>query len=130
MTQFYWFDGQAPQGPFEIKELLAKPGFGPESIICPVGARESEDWRPASSYEPFFYKPLPEAPSEPEEPSSHSGLIIAVVVVASVCAALFWLYFRRSHAPVPAPEKPPINLPPPAHAKRPARPGTPIPIQE
>ena len=76
MAQFFWFDGRAPQGPFEIAELLKKPGFGPESIVCPVGAQTPEDWKPAASYEPLreaFAPPsqpqnTPVEPSAPQEP--------------------------------------------------------------
>ncbi len=133
MAQFFWFDGQAPQGPFEIPELLDKPGFGPQSIVCPVGASQPEDWKPAASFEPFrevFAPPAPpqEKPAEipePEEASMNIGLIIAAVLIACLCAALAGLYLRNPSAP-PQPEGPVVNLAPPTPAKLPVQPGTPI----
>jgi hypothetical protein len=59
-VRFYWFDGKAPQGPFDLSELLTQPGFNSESVVCPVGAERPEDWKPAVSYEPVrdaLFKP-------------------------------------------------------------------------
>lgn len=60
--RFYFFDGTAAKGPYTAEELSALPGFGAESIVCPVGAQEREDWKPAVAYEPLknvLFKPLP-----------------------------------------------------------------------
>ena len=61
-VRFYWFDGKAPQGPFAIEDLIAKPGFNSESMVCPVGSERSSDWKPAVNYEPLrdaLFKPKP-----------------------------------------------------------------------
>ena len=66
--RFYWFDGKAPQGPWEIADLLAQPGFNSESVVCPVGAERPEDWKAAVSYEPLrdaLFKPKPALISSP-----------------------------------------------------------------
>ena len=66
--RFYWFDGKAPQGPFEIEALLAQPGFHAESVVCPVGAERPEDWKPAVNFEPLrdaLFKPRPALVSPP-----------------------------------------------------------------
>lgn len=61
-VRFYWFDGKAPQGPFEVESLLQQPGFGSESIVCPVGSEKPEDWKAAVNYELLrdaLFKPKP-----------------------------------------------------------------------
>ncbi|MFA6003048.1 MAG: hypothetical protein WC881_03175 [Elusimicrobiota bacterium] len=60
--RFYWFDGKAPQGPFEVEALLQQPGFGSESVVCPVGSEKPEDWKSAVNYELLrdaLFKPKP-----------------------------------------------------------------------
>lgn len=62
MVRFYLFDGKAALGPYDAEELLKLPGFGAESIVCPVGAEKVDDWRPAISYDLLktqLFKPLP-----------------------------------------------------------------------
>ena len=117
MAEFFWFDGQAPQGPFKIAELLKKPGFGPESIVCPVGADKPEDWKPAASY-----GPLREAFAPPAPPPRRPGLLIAAVIAAVLGAALLGLYLRREQPP--RMESPALNLAPPAPPR--LAPGSPI----
>ncbi|HAM36440.1 MAG TPA: hypothetical protein DEB40_08015 [Elusimicrobia bacterium] len=60
--RFYFFDGKAPQGPFEIEELLRQPGFEGESVVCPVGSERAEDWKAAVNFELLrdaLFKPKP-----------------------------------------------------------------------
>lgn len=60
--RFYYFDGSSAKGPYSAEEIAALPGFDAESVVCPVGSQNREDWKPAIAYEPLknlLFKPLP-----------------------------------------------------------------------
>ncbi|MDD5656457.1 MAG: zinc ribbon domain-containing protein [Elusimicrobia bacterium] len=69
--RFYWFDGKEALGPFELEELLRKAGFSGESVVCPVGSADAQDWKPAVQYEILrdaLFKPKPVLVSAPPPP--------------------------------------------------------------
>ncbi len=57
---YYFYDGAKTWGPLEAADLRARPGFGPKSLVCPVGEKE---WKPASGYPDLGAPPPPPAPA-------------------------------------------------------------------
>ncbi len=47
---YYLFDGSVPIGPFELSELVRRPGFSAEVLVFPKGASGAESWQPAGSF--------------------------------------------------------------------------------
>lgn len=62
----YWvYTNNEVQGPFEIRELSARPGFSGSSLVCPetAGGGQAAEWKEASNYpEIFAAPPAPAAP--------------------------------------------------------------------
>ncbi len=62
----YWvYTNNEVQGPFEIRELSARPGFSGSSLVCPETAAggQGAEWKEASNYpEIFAAPPAPAAP--------------------------------------------------------------------
>ena len=67
---FYLFDGKATLGPFQASELVSRPGFGPTTLVAPVGATSADAWKPASSFPELaaLLAPPPPAPTAPPPP--------------------------------------------------------------
>ncbi len=70
--RFFFFNGKAAEGPFDVDELVKRPDFTPESLVAPAGSAAVDDWKPAISYEVLKEKLLgpaePPPPAEPPEP--------------------------------------------------------------
>lgn len=69
MMRFFAHDGRTTHGPSTVEELMALPDFDGDTLVCPVGASDSNDWKPALAYPPFrsallapAAKPAPEPP--------------------------------------------------------------------
>jgi hypothetical protein len=80
-VRFFAHDGKAVQGPAEPGELMKLPGFDGDTLVCPVGSANSEDWKPALAYPPFREALLaagpklapiaaPSAPTPPPAPTA------------------------------------------------------------
>lgn len=62
----YWvYTNNEVQGPFETRELAAKPGFSGSSLVCPeaAGGGQAAEWKEASNYPEIFA--APPAPADP-----------------------------------------------------------------
>ncbi len=63
--KYWFFDGNDVVGPFEPKELLARPGFAATSLVCPENYSEDQDsWKMAGAFEEFHFSAA-ELPSIP-----------------------------------------------------------------
>lgn len=63
IEQYYLFEGGDIVGPFSVRELLSRAGFGAHSLVCPSEHSEEGDyWREASYYSEFGF------PNQPKEP--------------------------------------------------------------
>ncbi len=63
--KYWFFDGNDVVGPFEPKELLARPGFAATSLVCPENYSEDQDsWKMAGTFEEFHFNSS-ELPSIP-----------------------------------------------------------------
>lgn len=71
--RFYYFDGQAIRDPLEVTELLQQAGFGPESLVCPVGSQNTDDWKAAINYE-VLRQALLDAPPKASSPGARCPL--------------------------------------------------------
>ncbi len=75
---YYLYDGQKPIGPFEPAELFIRPGFGPTTLVYPLGAVGAEAWKPASSF-PDLALPAPKPFDEPAALGSPADKLVLVV---------------------------------------------------
>lgn len=98
---YYVFDGKAAVGPFDPPALTKMPGFGPTTLVCPVGATTADAWKPASSFPEIAALLAPAAPPPPPPPPSAAPATITLTMPA---------------APAPAPEPAPAPAPSPAPA--------------
>lgn len=57
---YYLYDGNKHIGPFEPAELLKRPGFGPSTLVYPVGATGADAWKPASAFPDLAAPPPPQ----------------------------------------------------------------------
>ena len=56
--KYWFFDGNDVVGPFEAKELAARPGFAATSLVCPENYSEDEDsWKMAAAFAEFHFDP-------------------------------------------------------------------------
>ncbi|MBI3289755.1 MAG: zinc ribbon domain-containing protein [Elusimicrobia bacterium] len=64
--RFFAHDGKTTHGPAPVEELLKLPGFDGDTLVCPLGSTNSDDWKPAMAY-PLFKRALlsPDAPPAP-----------------------------------------------------------------
>ena len=46
---YYLYDGAKSIGPFEVDDLLKRPGFGAATLVFPAGATGADAWKPAGS---------------------------------------------------------------------------------
>lgn len=61
------FDGGDVVGPFTVKQLLLRTGFGPSSLVCPEeNTADGSYWKEAYRYEEFGFEQQ-ETPQLPEE---------------------------------------------------------------
>lgn len=66
--RFFASDGKAIKGPSTVAELVASAGFDGDTLVCPVGASDSNDWKPALAYPPFRQALLAPAPKPAPAP--------------------------------------------------------------
>ncbi|MBI5209819.1 MAG: hypothetical protein HY927_07605 [Elusimicrobia bacterium] len=71
--RFYYFDGQTIRDPLEVSELVQQAGFGPESLVCPVGSQNTGDWKAAVNYE-ALRRALLDAPPKASGPEARCPL--------------------------------------------------------
>ncbi|KAF0125989.1 MAG: hypothetical protein FD189_1764 [Elusimicrobia bacterium] len=67
----YWvYTNNEVQGPFEARELTARPEFSGSSLVCPeaAGGGQGAEWKEASSYPEIFAAPASPAAPPPAEP--------------------------------------------------------------
>jgi hypothetical protein len=62
-VRFFASIGTSIHGPSTVEELLKTPNFDGDTLVCPVGSQNSEDWQPALAYPPLRAALL--APSSP-----------------------------------------------------------------
>ena len=60
--RFFAHDGKVLSGPSTVSELIASPGFDGDTLVCPVGSADTNDWKPALAYPPFRQALLAPAP--------------------------------------------------------------------
>lgn len=70
MATFYLHDGTAPLGPFEPAQLVARPGFGPATMVYPFGATGQDAWKKAADVPEIAALLAAKAPPPPPPPSS------------------------------------------------------------
>ncbi len=67
--RYFANDGSTTHGPATVDELIARPWFDGDMLVCPVGSQDSNDWKPALSYPAFKAALLvPRRPPEPAAP--------------------------------------------------------------
>ena len=67
--KYWFFDGNDVVGPFEPKELTARPGFAATSLVCPENYSDDQDsWKLAGSFEDFHFDAKDLPPIERPEP--------------------------------------------------------------
>jgi hypothetical protein len=67
----YWvYTNNEVQGPFEIRELSARPGFSGSSLVCPetAGGGQAAEWKEASNYPEIFAAPAAAPAPAPAAP--------------------------------------------------------------
>ena len=47
---YYLYDKGKPLGPFEVSQLLLRPGFTKDTLVFPLGATTQDAWKPAHSF--------------------------------------------------------------------------------
>lgn len=62
--RYFAHDGSTTHGPASVEDLTARPWFDGDVLVCPVGATDSADWKPALSY-PAFKQALLAPASKP-----------------------------------------------------------------
>jgi CheY-like chemotaxis protein len=62
---YYLYDGKTTSGPFAAPELAARPDFGAETLVCPVGG---DAWTPAAKFPDLAELLTPSAPPPPPPP--------------------------------------------------------------
>lgn len=73
--KYWFFDGNDVVGPFEPKELVARPGFAATSLVCPENYSEDEDsWKMAASFADFHFDAKEILSLKPPEPEPNSGV--------------------------------------------------------
>lgn len=112
---YYLYEGGKTVGPFEPADLLKRPGFGPATLVFPVGATGADAWKPASAFPDLA--PAAAAPPPPPPPP-------AAAPVSGANFAPFTLAPppELPKKPEPAPEPAPA-APKPAPAPAPASDG-------
>lgn len=111
---YYAFDGKAAVGPFELADLIKRPGFGAATMVCPVGATTADAWKPASTFPEIAAALGPAAPPPPPPPppsSTPRGEITLVMPAVK--------------PPEPAPSPAPAPAPVQAAPAQPAAPAEP-----
>lgn len=96
---YYFYDGKDTHGPFAPGDLLKRPGFGPASLVCPVG---ESAWKPASSF--------PDLSAPPPPPASKTPLSEITLTIPA----------PRKIVAEPPPAAAPVPAPAPAPAAAPA----------
>jgi len=76
-VRFFAHDGKVLHGPATVPELTALPGFDGDTLVCPVGAADSNDWKPALAYPPFRQALLAPTPKPAPAPAPAPVPIVA-----------------------------------------------------
>jgi len=105
---YYLFDGKQAFGPFEVADLLKRPGFDASTLVFPGGGSSSEAWKPAGSFPdieaglkarsippPMGAAAIPPPPGSAPAPSAGISLKPAISLQAAPPP--------KSAAPAPAP---------------------------
>ena len=93
---YYLYDGKQSIGPFEVAELVKRPGFGPATLVFPVGATGADAWKPASGFPEIAAALKPPAPPPPPAPGASRTEITLSFPAPKP--------FESSSAPAAAPE--------------------------
>lgn len=75
-ARFWLLESGHPKGPFAVAELAARPGFGPQSLVCPEGKAPGKrrNWRPARRVKELAgLLPEPRRPPESDAGASKAG---------------------------------------------------------
>ena len=75
-ARFWLLESGHPKGPFAVAELVARPGFGPQSLVCPEGKAPGKrrNWRPARRLKELAgLLPEPRRPPESGAGASKAG---------------------------------------------------------
>ncbi|HXT01946.1 MAG TPA: response regulator [Elusimicrobiota bacterium] len=111
---YYLYDGTKSVGPFAAADLLKQPGFGPATLVAPVGATAADAWKPAGSVPEIAALLKPAAPPPPPPPAAKPAPGPAEIT----------LTFAPPKPKAPEPE------PAPAPAAAPAPVPVPAPVDE
>jgi CheY-like chemotaxis protein len=65
---YYLYDGDKSIGPFEVPELVSRPGFGSATLVFPVGATAADAWKPAGNFPDLASAMKPAAAPPPPPP--------------------------------------------------------------
>jgi CheY-like chemotaxis protein len=94
---YYLHDGTKHLGPFEPAELKQRPGFGPNTLVYPVGATGADAWQPASRFPELFPPAAP--PPPPPTPAATAAPALSEITLTMPAP-------RKREAPEPAPKPP------------------------
>ena len=108
---YYLYDGTKSVGPFEAADLVKRPGFGPASLVAPVGATDAGAWKPAGGVPEIAALLAPAAAPPPPPPP---------VPAAAPARTEITLTFAPPKPKAPEPE--PAPAPAPAPVEEPAAP--------
>jgi CheY-like chemotaxis protein len=111
VATFYLHDGAGPLGPFEPAQLVARPGFGPATLVYPFGASGQDAWKKAADV-PEIAALLPKAPPPPPPPSAAAPAHGITLTAAPARPAP-----EPEAAPAPAPAAAPAPAPVPEGPK-------------
>lgn len=100
----YWiYSNNEVQGPFEIRELAAKPGFTGSSLVCPEAADggQAAEWKEASNYPEIFATPsAPASPPAAAPRPAPAGDMLELTMRGSLVSAPV---FDEQEKPAPPP---------------------------
>lgn len=112
---YYVYEGSKTVGPFEAAELVKRPGFGPSTLVYPVGATGADAWKPASTFPDLAAAPPPPPPPAAPAPVKDTRTEITLIMPAPRKAEPV---AEPAAAPAPVAAEPPKTEPAkPAGAK-------------
>jgi CheY-like chemotaxis protein len=83
--RYYLLVNRRPEGPFEVDELFARPDFGAESMVCPVGETSADAWRRAKHVPELYEAPAAQdaLPVEAEPAAEEAPVVDPAAAEAS-----------------------------------------------